>query len=148
LGANTNWNDDKFGGTKNNNWTVTGSISFNVFDSGINRAQKKQAEWGHTAANEQYAQTKDNVALEVRQYYLSMREAEKRIDTSYVAVSKAEEDYKIAQVRYSAGVGTNLDVMDSQVALTTAQNNYAQALYDYNANRAQLEKAMGMTVIF
>ena len=76
-----------------------------------------------------------------------MQEAEKRIDTTKVAVVQAEEDYKIAQVRYSAGVGTNLDVMDSQVALTQAKTNYIQALYDYNTSKAKLEKAMGIPVV-
>ena len=72
--------------------------------------------------------------------------AEKNIPTTKVAVEQSQEDYKIAQVRYSAGVGTNLDVIDAQVALTTAQTNYIQALYDYNTSKASLDKAMGIQV--
>ena len=75
-----------------------------------------------------------------------MNEADKRIETTQVAVEKAEEDYKIAGVRYSAGVGTNLDVIDAQVALTDAKNNYIQAMYDYNTSKADLDKAMGIAV--
>lgn len=148
LSASTNWNDDKFPGDKNHNWTVGAVAKLNLFDTGLTRSQVKQAEWTLNEYMEKYTQTKDDVSLEVRQFYLSMREAEKRIETSYVALERAQEDYKIAQVRYSAGVGTNLDVMDAQVALTTAQNNYSQALYDYNANKAKLEKAMGTEVFF
>ena len=73
-----------------------------------------------------------------------MKEAEKRIDTSSVAVTKAEEDFKIAQVRYNAGVGTNLDVIDAELALAQAKTNYIQALYDYNTGKAKVEKAMGL----
>mgnify|MGYP000387813503 CR=1 FL=1 len=47
--------------------------------------------------------------------------AEKNIQTTSVAVNQASEDYTIAQVRYTAGVGTNIDVMDAAVALTTAR---------------------------
>ena len=61
-------------------------------------------------------------------------------------MAQAEEDYRIAQLRYSAGVGTNTDVMDASVALTTAKNNYIQALYDYNTNTALLEQNMGVPV--
>ena len=43
-------------------------------------------------------------------------------------------------------MGTNIDVMDARVALTTAKTNYVQALYDYNTSKAQLDKAMGMPV--
>ena len=75
-----------------------------------------------------------------------MKEAEKRIGTSDVTVNEAEEDFKIAEVRYSSGIGTNLDVLDAQLALTTAQTNYYQALYDYNTDKANLEAAMGIAI--
>ena len=84
--------------------------------------------------------------LEVRSNYLNLREAEKRISTTQVAVAKAEEDFHIAQVRYMAGVGTNLDVIDAQVALTEAKTNFVNALYDYNTSKIALETSMGVPV--
>ena len=53
---------------------------------------------------------------------------------------------KIEQVRYSAGVGTNSDVIDAQVSLTSAQKDYIKALYDYNTGKASLDQAMGIAV--
>jgi outer membrane protein len=144
--ASENWSDDEFPGTDNNTWAIGVSASYNLFDAGLTRSQVKGAESSLTKAGEQLRQAKDAAQLEVRQAYLNMKEAEKRIDTSKVAVTKAEEDFKIAQVRYSAGVGTNLDVIDSQVALTSAKTDYVQALYDYNTSRAKLDKAMGLAV--
>ena len=91
-------------------------------------------------------QVQDAVELEVRTDYLGMREAEKRISTTQVAVAQAEEDYHIAVVRYQAGVGTNIDVMDAQVALTEAKTNYVKALYDYNTSKAALNTSMGVGV--
>lgn len=140
------WNDSDFPGLENNTWTIGINASYNLFDAGLTKSQVKGAGAELTKATEQLRQAKDSVQLEVRQAYLNMLEAEKRIDTSKVAVVKGEEDYKIAQVRYSAGVGTNLDVIDSQVALTSAKTNYVQALYDYNTSRAKLDKAMGIAV--
>jgi len=133
-------------GTEFKSWTISLSSTWNIFDTGVTRAQVKQAKSAVDKANYTAQQTRDSVQLEIRQNYLSMQEAEKRIGTSQVAVSKAEEDFKIAQVRYSAGVGTNLDVIDAQVALTQARTNYVQALYDYNTNKAKLEKAIGVPV--
>lgn len=144
--ASQKWNDDEFPGTKNNNWTIGVNASYNLFDAGITKSKIRGAETTLVKASEQLRQAKDAVQLEVRQAYLNMQEAEKRIATSQVAVTKAEEDYKIAQVRYSAGVGTNLDVIDAQVALTSAKTDYVQAMYDYNTSRAKLEKAMGVSI--
>ncbi|MBR0293294.1 MAG: TolC family protein, partial [Acidaminococcaceae bacterium] len=64
--------------------------------------------------------------------------------TTQVAVAKAEEDYHIAQVRYEAGVGTNTDVLDAQVALSRARNNFNNSLYDYNLAKTALDTAMGI----
>ena len=69
----------------------------------------------------------DTVQLDVRSAYLSMKSSEESIATSSASVGLAEEDYKIKVIRYQSGVGTNLDVMDAQVALTTAKNNYLKS---------------------
>ena len=141
------WKDTSFPGTENNGWSIGLSADWNIFDSGVTNSKIKQADAAEVKAVEQAKQAKDAIQLEVRQAYLNMNEADKRIANTGVAVEKAEEDFKIAGVRYSAGVGTNIDVIDAQVALTQAKNNYIQAMYDYNTSRANLDKAIGKTVV-
>lgn len=145
--AATGWANTSWPATKNDNWAVGLTLSLNVWDYGVTAAKVAAAKADVVKAEETYRQTTDSVQLAVRTYYLSLREAEKRINTTSLAISEAEEAYKIALVRYQAGVGTNTDVIDAQVALTTAKNNYIQALYDYNTSHAQLEKAMGVPVV-
>jgi TolC family type I secretion outer membrane protein len=146
LNAASYWNSTSFPGLSNNYWQLSLNASWNVFDSGVTNSEIKQADAAVVKAEQQLRQTKDTVQLDVRTAYLSMREAEKRIETTKVAVEEANEAYKIAEVRYTAGVGTNLDVMDAEVNLTTAKTNYIKALYDYNTARAQLNEAMGVEV--
>ena len=78
--------------------------------------------------------------------YLNLRAAEQNIATTETAVAQAEENYKIARVRYNAGVGTNLEVMRASDDLTTARMNYYTALYSYNTGKATLDSAMGVPV--
>jgi outer membrane protein len=144
--ASTDWADDSLPGTDKNGWSVGVTASWDIFDSGLTDSKVKQSDAALVKAREQARQVSDAAQLDVRSAYLNMKEAEKRIETSQVAVAQAEEDFKIAQVRYGAGVGTNIDVLDAQVSLTTAKNNYNQALYDYNTSKAKLEKAMGVPV--
>lgn len=146
FGASKSFADDKFAGTENNGWAVGLTTTWNVFDSNVTHSAIKSSEAALLKTVETAKQTKDSIQLEVRTAYLNMTKAEKQIQTSKVAVDKAQEDFKIAQVRYSAGVGTNIDVIDAQVALTQAQNNYIAALYDYNTSKATLDKAMGIAV--
>ena len=146
FSANQGWADSTFPGTEDSGWSIGLMSTWTPFDSGVTNAKIKQSDSNLTKAKLQAQQAKDGYQLEVRQYYLSMNEANKRIGATQVAVEKAQEDYKIAGVRYSAGVGTNSDVIDAQVAMTTAKNNYIQAMYDYNTSKANLDKAMGIAV--
>ncbi|MCE5287165.1 MAG: TolC family protein, partial [Pelosinus sp.] len=125
-------------------WTIALSVSFNVFDNGLAKAKLSQAKHELTIAKEQSRQLEDGITLEVSQAYLNVQEAAERIKNNQVAVNKAKRDYEMAGERYDAGIGTNLDVMDAEVAMTQAKINYVQAIYDYNNSRAQLDKAMGI----
>lgn len=146
--ASNNWGGDgsDWPGDDDENWSVGVTASMNVFDSGVTWSKIHAAQENLAKAKESQRQIKDNVELEVRTDYLNLREAEKRITTTQVAVASAEEDYHIAVVRYQAGVGTNIDVMDAQEALTQAKTNYYQALYNYNTSKAALNTSMGVGV--
>lgn len=144
LSASNGWNGSVLPGSGDDDWSVGLSASWSIFDAGSTSAKVKQADASLDKAKEQLVQVKNSATLEVRQNYLSMQEAEKRIDTNKVAVGKAEEDLVIAREKYNAGVGTNLDVIDAQLALTQAKTNEIQALFDYNVNVAKIDKAIGL----
>lgn len=127
-------------------WTAGISASWNIFDGGITSAQVHEADAALTRAKEVAAQTREQIQLEVQQYFLELHAAEKNIGTTQASVALAEENYKIAQVRYAAGVGTNLDVMDASRKLTEARSNYFTALYNYNTAKASLDRYMGVPV--
>ena len=132
--------------TSSDTWAVGLSASWNLFDNGVTSANIHAAEASLLKAQEASAQTDEQIRLDVRTAILSLQAAEKNIQTTRVSVTKAEEDYKIAQVSYNAGVGTNLNVMDAEEKLTSARTNYYTALYKYNVSKAELDKAMGIPV--
>lgn len=142
--ATQQWSDKNWPGDENGNWGVGVNVSMNIFDSGVTLSKIHGAEADLKKAEETYRDTVDVVNLDVRTNYLSLREAEKRIKTTELAVEQADEDYRIAQLRYMNGVGTNTDVLDAQVALTQAKTNYTQALYDYNTSKTNLETSIGV----
>lgn len=142
--ASQNWKSNSWPGDDNDNWAVGVSVEMNVFDTGVTLSKIHGAEADLKKAQETYRDTVDSVNLDVRSNYLGLREAEKRISTTKLAVEQADEDYRIAQLRYMSGVGTNTDVLDAQVALTQAKTNYTQALYDYNTSKTALETSIGV----
>lgn len=146
LTAEQDWNDEHLPGLKNSNWLLKLTTSFNVFDSGITDSKIKQAQHSVQMAINTRDKERDSILLDVRNYYLSMCEAEKRIDTNKVSVKQAEESLNIQKVRYDVGIGTNIDLLDAVLDLDSAKKDYVQALYDYNTNKAGLERAMGRSV--
>lgn len=119
--------------------------NLNIFDSAVTHSQVKQQEALLKQYQEAYAAQKDQILLDVRQAYLTMEAARKNIETTKVAVSQADEDNRIAQVRYKAGVGTNSEILDAISDYYTAQMNYNSALYNYTVSLASLNKAMGVS---
>ena len=135
-----------FSDSYNDGWTAGISATWNIFDNGVTAAQVNSAEAALNQYVENAAELRESVQLEVQSAYLTLHAAERNIATTRLAIASAEEDYKIAVVRYQAGVGTNLDVMDANDKLTQAKNNYYNALYTYNTSKASLDKAMGIPV--
>ena len=49
----------------------------------------------------------------------------------------------ISEQSYAAGAATNLEVIDAQLAATTARLEHLKALYDYRNAQIQLKAATG-----
>jgi outer membrane protein TolC len=60
---------------------------------------------------------------------------------------EAEEALRLAQARYAAGTGTQLDVLSAQTALTEARSIHVQALRDCVVAQARWERAVGLPVM-
>lgn len=127
-------------------WSAGISVNWNIWDNNLTQANVEEAKAQVVAAEAVASETKSTISLDVQTALLNISAAEKNIGTSSKAVEQAIEDYKISQVRYAAGVGTNLEVMNAQDKLTDARNRYYNALYQYNVNKAALDKAMGLMV--
>ncbi|HLJ55716.1 MAG TPA: TolC family protein, partial [Chthonomonadaceae bacterium] len=76
-------------------------------------------------------------------------QARDQVAVANQALAQAREAFDLARTRYNAGVATRaglsplLEVSDAQAALTLAETNQVNALYDYNQSRGQLDRAIG-----
>lgn len=141
------WGGDSWSGTgDSNSWTIGAGVTWSVWDGGATNESIKVQKANLEAAKEANLEQIDAVALQVHQAYLDMKAAEQTINSTRVAVEQGQENFRIATLRYRAGVGINLDVLDAETKLSTARNNYVDALYNYNIAVATLEQAMGVPV--
>ena len=148
ITGGNDWADNTFPGIDANkrSWKVAAGVTYNFYDGGATKAKVNQAKQDLLVARETEQKTREAVQLEVKQAYLNIRSAAKKVEETQTVVDQARENYRIQNIRYQAGVGINLDVLDAQLSLNEAQVNHIQALYDYNVGIAKLEQVMGVDV--
>ena len=127
-------------------YSLGARVTWNIFDSGVTEAAVDKAVTQRDIAKLTLERDKEDVDLLLRQAYFNMREAEKRLTATYAAVKEAEEDYFITREKYRAGQGILLDIIDAQLALSTAQLNLISAEYDYARDKATVENQMGLSL--
>ena len=125
--------------------TYTGILvlSVPIWDGGITRARVSQARDDLEIAQLRLTQTREGVALEVRNAYLNLLDAKKRLEVARQGLEVATEALRLARVRFEAGVSPQLEISDAELAYTQAQTNLVNAQYDYLDAYASLMKAIG-----
>ena len=122
------------------------SASWNIFDSGITRAQIQSAEIELGRLRLAMESDIDSVHKDVVTAYKNLQIAIMRLRTTQKAVDLAEEERYIATEKYNAGEGILLDILDAETALATARKNLVSATYDVARYRIELAHAMGDTL--
>ena len=117
-----------------------------IWDWGATYGQVKQA---RAILEESKATLDDDVRqaeLEVQQAYSNLLQGKELIQSQEKNVEQATEALRLATARLDAGAGTQLEVLDARVQLTTAQSTRLQALYTYNAAVAEFDRATATEV--
>ena len=136
--------DAPFGDDRSENWQVGAELSWNVFDNQVTAANVKAAEKATAKFVADKKETERTIRLDIQKAYRGMKTAEEKIHTTEKAVEQAKRNNVLAEVRYKEGVDIMLKVTDAQEKLVRARTNYYTALYEYNLNKAALERAMGV----
>jgi len=126
-----------------NSLNVGLQLSFPLFDGFKASARTEQAIIDYQKIVTTRQKAEEGLQLRVQSLELRMSEAKKRIEGQEKYLGQAHKAVQIAQTRFKSGVGTQLELMDTQVAMTRTQTNYAQAIYDYLVARAEWENAVG-----
>jgi outer membrane protein len=125
------------------NWSAAVGITIPVFQGGFTRAQIRETEFNLAAAKAQFDTERQQVRLEIEQARLAVRADKAALSAAGEALVNAQEQLRLAEGRYETGVGSIIELGDSQVALTGAGQQKVQAEYNLAQARAQLLKALG-----
>ena len=87
----------------------------------------------------------DTISFQINESYQQLIAARKGIDRAIPAVEQARENYRLVRARAVQGDATSADMTDAQTALTRAEQDRMNSIYDHLSSPAKLEYAMGIS---
>jgi len=124
-------------------FTVAGALVIPVFLGGRVEADELAAD----ALLQQRIATRDNlrasINFELQADFLDLKSAADQVNVASSALELARQQLRQSQDRFAAGVTDNLEVVQAQEAVATADENYISSLYAYNVAKAALSRALG-----
>lgn len=136
-------NDNFPFGFRRSPWSISFGVSLPIFDGFSRAARVSQARAQEDDAREQLRAQRLLIDGQVQGQLLAVEtawEAATIADTNRVA---ATDQLTLARERYRLGSGTSLEVADAQNAVTQAEADYVNAVYDYHIAVVGLEATIG-----
>lgn len=124
-------------------WWVAVVMKWELFDGGLIRHQAAQLSATAQAIQEMQEDTRERIALQVRQSWLAQQEAQARMALVGKASEQADETLLLARERYRSGLAPNSEVLDAEARRLQAYSNRDNAIYDRELARLQLQYASG-----
>jgi outer membrane protein len=135
--TSSSWHDISKG------WLALVQGSLPIWDSGAIAGQVIQQRALFSEAKITYDDDVRQVELEIQQAYSNLLQNEELVKSQEKNVELADEALRLAKARLDAGAGVQLDVLNAQVQLLTAQSTRLQALFGYNSSLAEFDRATG-----
>jgi len=129
--------------TPSSTYSVGVNISMPLFDGGRLAAQARAATLDAERLQAEADSQRSQVALNVAEAYYDVRAAQAQREGVTVQFDSASESARAAEARYTAGVGSLLELLTAQADLARARQAQAQADSDWLAAFSHLSHALG-----
>lgn len=128
------------------NWFLGGTISIPFLSGGADYHRLEEARAAVDSARADLAALDLQIRLDVTQALLNVAQARARLLPASRLVAEAREQMRLAEGRYLAGAGSELEVTDAQASLASALATQVQARLDQGTALAQLLHAEGLGI--
>jgi outer membrane protein TolC len=144
----TQTNDFEYGNAHYPSSSFVGlQLSVPLFSGFSTQAKVKQAGLAKNQSDLMVINTQEKLKAQVHEAIANNKEALLRLENTAIVQETAQLSYNIIQYRYKNGISPRLELTDAELALSTSQSNYLEAVFDYLSARIQLRKLMGVSEI-
>ena len=119
------------------------SISIPIFSGNSISTRIQKAKISVDKQQSEYLTQLQDLSVQLRYTLDRLKNYEEIIPINETVLESAEEDLKLAQVRYSQGSTTILEVLDSQVSVQQARSSLIRSKYDAYIEQTNLKALLG-----
>jgi outer membrane protein TolC len=119
-------------------------LSVPIFEGGKIHGDALQAEAALRQARERLANLRTRIDQDVRDALFDLQAAGSRVSVDKNAVALANQTLQQARDRFASGVTDNIEVIQAQESVASAEDSYITSLYSYNIAKVSLAKALGI----
>ena len=122
-------------------------VTWKLFDGG--RSQALAREQRQKAKESQYlfAEERNKIREQVEQQFFDLQLHARNLISNSRRVLSSREAYRLAVLRFQAGVGTQRNVIDNQRDVTRAEVSYTDTIALYNRTLAALRRQTGLDAV-
>ena len=125
--------------------TLGASLNVPIFTGGGVKSRVIVADAALNQRKAEFEDIKAGIHYDIRKAFLDLKAAEDRVRVAESAVSLAGEQVSQSESRFRAGVTNNVEVVQAQEALATANENHIAGLHAHNMAKLALARALGVS---
>ncbi len=119
------------------------NFSINLFQGGRTFHKRQQNEISKMQTETQINQMKEYLSMDIKTKLNEIERVQSSLEAQERNVKLAEKAYTMSEVRYKEGSGTQLEVLNADIALKQAKTNRLNSVYNYITAIAELDKILG-----
>jgi outer membrane protein TolC len=130
-------------GNSHGTFALTGSLKFNIFDGGRIKADVLEADAAIKQRKDELADLRGQIDFQIRTALLDLKSAADQVDVARGNLDLANQTLTQARDRFAAGVTDNIEVVQAQESVASANQNLINAVYAHNLAKVALSRAVG-----
>ncbi|HEY1799605.1 MAG TPA: TolC family protein, partial [Terriglobales bacterium] len=144
LGIGGNYGDSSVTpGNPESVYQIAATLKIPLFTGNRSHADALQAESTLRQYKQQMENLRGQIDYEVRSALLDLQAAAEQVEVAQNSVDLANQTLTQARDRFTAGVADNLEVVQAQESLASANESYIASLYAHNVAKVELARAIG-----
>jgi outer membrane protein TolC len=123
---------------------VAGRLNFPIWRGGRTEGAIEEAEAVLAQREAERQDILGQVESDVRNAYLDLQAAASQVEVALKDIQVTQENLDLTRQRFDAGVSDNVEVVQSQESLATAQSDYINSVFAHNLAKLALARATGI----